>query len=520
MVSSHTNIHLHTLCEIVYIIFTMSFIRKIKRNGKIYLAEVENRWVDGRCVQKHIRYVGKESDGKTVLASSISDIEVEEVKLHGPLLVLDHLAKEIELPAILGSYSNEILSLVYAHCLDYKSINQMERWFERTDLAMLLNLEQLTERRLLEALDSLESIDSQQIQRRIFDRVVEAYRLPISGVVYDVTNTYLYGKRCPLGKAGHDKEGVVGRPLIQIGLAVAKGSGIPICHKVMDGNIHDAKMFGDFITELRHVSLKQGMVVYDRGIASAKNIKDTKALHWDTLCGLPIKAGLANKIRPLISREEFINITNRVKLGKSVFYVITIPFAVEDVEGTLAVCFNEQQRRLLRESRYDEIEYAKQQRENGKVVKPGMGKFFTKDGLLKNQALSDAEEFDGYSCIFSTAKLAKNDIVQLYFDKDIVEKAFRSIKGVTRLQPIRHWLYNRVIAHVFICYLAYLLLSILQYRLKKVGISAEEALTELDSMYKVYLRDTKKGFRISRIVTLSKRQEIILKAVSKRLLKT
>lgn len=508
------------LCVIVYIMYTMSFIRKIKRGGRTYLAEVENRWVDGRCVQKHIRYVGKEADGQTILASSISQVEVEEIKLHGPLLLLDHIAKEIELPTFLGSYSNEILSMVYAHCLDYKSINQMERWFQRTDLAMLLPLEQLTERRLFEALDSLESIDSQHVQRCIFQRVVDAYHLSVSGVVYDVTNTYLYGKHCPMGKAGHDKEGVVGRPLIQIGLAVAKGNGIPICHKVMDGNVHDAKMFADFVTELRHVSIKKGMVVYDRGIASAQNIRDTKALHWDTLCGLPIKAGLAKKMRPLITREEFIHINNRVKLGKTIFYVITIPFNVEDVEGTLAICFNEQQRRLLRESRYDEIEYARQLIANGKVIKPGIEKFFARDGCVRNEALRDAEEFDGYSCIFSTAKLEKDDIVRLYFDKDVVEKAFHTIKGITRLQPVRHWLYNRVIAHVFICYLSYLLLSILQYRLKKIGMSAEEALTELDSMYKVYLRDAKKGFRISRVVTLSKKQEMILKTINKRLLKT
>jgi transposase len=511
---------LRTLFAIVYIMYTMSFIRKIKRNGKTYLAEVENKWIDGRCVQRHIRYVGKEADGQTILASSISNIEVEEVKLHGPLLVLDHLTKEIQLSEFLGPFSNEILSMVYAHCLDYKSINQMERWFERTDLSMLLPLEQLTERRLLDALDSLESIDSQQVQRSIFQQVVKEYRLPISGVVYDVTNTYLYGKHCPLGKEGHDKEGVAGRPLIQIGLAVTKGSGIPICHKVMNGNIHDAKMFGDFITELRHVPINKGMVVYDRGIASAQNIKDTRALNWDTLCGLPIKAGLAKKIRPIISHEEFIHINNRVKLGKNVFYVITVPFSVDIIDGTLAVCFNEQQRRLLRESRYDEIEYAKQLLEQGKTIKPGMGKFFTKAGMLNKQVLKDAEEFDGYSCIFSTAKMSKDDIVQLYFDKDVVEKAFRNIKGITRLQPVRHWLYNRVIAHVFICYLSYLLLSILQYRLKKIGVSAEEALTELDSMYKVYLRDTKKGFRMSRVVTLSKKQESILKAISKRLLKT
>ena len=130
---------------IVYIIYTMSFIRKIKKNNKIYLAEVENKWIDGKCVQRHIRYVGKEVDGKKILTSSVSNLKVDQVKLYGPLLVLNHIANEISLSKYLGQFAGEILSLVYAHCLDYKSVNQMPNWFKRTDLNMMLQLENLTE---------------------------------------------------------------------------------------------------------------------------------------------------------------------------------------------------------------------------------------------------------------------------------------------------------------------------------------------------------------------------------------
>ena len=42
----------------------MSFIRKVKIGNKIYLSEVENKRINGKVVQKHIRYVGKEADGK------------------------------------------------------------------------------------------------------------------------------------------------------------------------------------------------------------------------------------------------------------------------------------------------------------------------------------------------------------------------------------------------------------------------------------------------------------------------
>ena len=99
----------------------MSFIRRIKKGGSVYLAEVENNRIDGKVVQRHIRYIGREVDGRTVLSVSMSDVEVEEVKLFGPLLVLHHIAQAIGLPKILGPYANEILSLVYAHCIDYQA---------------------------------------------------------------------------------------------------------------------------------------------------------------------------------------------------------------------------------------------------------------------------------------------------------------------------------------------------------------------------------------------------------------
>ena len=505
---------------IVYNIYTMSFVRKIKKKGKIYLAEVENQWIDGRCVQKHLRYIGREADGETILASSLSDVKVDSVKLYGPLLVLDYLAKEIALHRQLGEYGPEILSMVYAHCLDYKSINQMERWFSRTDLAMLLPIERVTERRLLEALDSLEQQGDPELQQRLFQQVQLVYRFPVSGVIYDVTNTYLYGRQCPLGKWGHDKEGIKGRPLIQIGLAVTKDHGIPICHRVFDGNIHDAKTFQDFITHLQGYQIKEGLVIYDRGIVSAQNLKDTSDLHWDTLCGLPIKGKLVPLVRDLVKRHRFIQIPNRIRLKKTVFYVVQVPYQTEGIHGTLAVCFNEQQERDLRESRYDEILQAQELATRQKSIKQGLEKYLSRNGSLLEEAIQEAEEFDGYSCILSTATLSKEEMVRLYFDKDLVEKAFRTIKGITRLQPIRHWLYHRVQAHVFICYLSYLLLSLLQYRLRPLEISAEEALTELDSMYKVYLRDGKKGFQVSRVVTLTKKQQLILKAINRRLLKS
>ncbi len=195
----------------------MSFIRKYKKNGQVYLAEVESVRIDGKVVQRFIRYVGREANGKTILSCSISEAEIESVKLSGSLMALHSIASEIGLPAVLGEYSNEILAMTYAHCLDYKSLNNMKNWFKRTDLNHMLSLEDLTEKRLVNALDSIEQIDQMAFQQKIFDAVKKKLKIAPKGVVYDVTNTYFHGKNYPIAKYGHDKEKRKGYPLIQIG---------------------------------------------------------------------------------------------------------------------------------------------------------------------------------------------------------------------------------------------------------------------------------------------------------------
>tara|TARA_Y100000031_G_scaffold81550_1_gene89934 strand:- start:199 stop:891 length:693 start_codon:yes stop_codon:yes gene_type:complete len=219
-----------------------------------------------------------------------------------------------------------------------------------------------------------------------------------------------------------------------------------------------------------------------------------------------------------MAKNEFLQYKNRVRLKKTIFYAIARPYTIGEVKGKLVMCFNEQQRKDLRESRYDEISNAQELLKQGKSIKQGLDRFFDPSGNLIIKELRAAEKYDGYSLIFTTARLAKDQIVRMYFDKDLVEKAFQSLKGVTKLRPIRHWLYNRVTAHVFICYLSYLLLTLMQIKLEELRITAPHALKELGTMYRVYMRDTRKGFQITKVVTLTKKQEKILKAIDIKLL--
>ena len=57
--------------------------REIKKGNFIYLAEVENRRIGGKLVQKHLRYIGKEVDDKPLHTGSVarSSVDVEDVSV-------------------------------------------------------------------------------------------------------------------------------------------------------------------------------------------------------------------------------------------------------------------------------------------------------------------------------------------------------------------------------------------------------------------------------------------------------
>ena len=216
---------------------------------------------------------------------------------------------------------------------------------------------------------------------------------------------------------------------------------------------------------------------------------------------------------------KIVAFNNRGHFNASTFFVLTRSYTIEGVKGRLALCLHEQQRQNLREARYQDL--AEAQRLLGKKaqIKPSLQKFFERNHKIQQTVVDAAGEFDGYSCIFCTTALSKQELVEEYFDKDLVEKALRTLKDVIHLLPLRHWLHPRVLGHVFICFLAYLLLSLLRFHLRPLHLAPEEALRELETRCKVYLRAPSGTFKISRVVTLTKKQTILLSAIDPKLLK-
>lgn len=502
-----------TFYILVYIIYTMSFIRKIKRGNSVYLAEVENVWVKGKVVQKHIRYVGKEVDSKPLLTGSIERASVDKVTIFGPLLVLDEIARQLDLSSLLGDYGEYLLSLAYAHCVSPDSLSGIAEWYKKTEIANLLDIPELTYKKLVEAIDSVEDLNG--VQRRIFNRLKKTLSVSPSGYLYDITNIYFYGICCPLARRGHNAEGR--RNLqIQIGLAISKEESLPIFHKVYEGHIFDSRTLPDILREFEGQEIKDVCLVWDRGVSSRLNIREARGMGFEVLCGLALKTGLKKEAAKLLT-GDLISMKHRVRLKNATFYMKKKRYQTEGVRGYIAVCVNERGRQAIRERRYDEIDQALRQLEEHKPIKEGLRKYLHGQ-RVDHRALEEAERYDGISVIFSTRNLSEEEMVKGYFEKDRVEKSFRCLKSFLEMDKVRFWLANRVRGHIFICYLAYLLLSVLEYKLRGTEMTAVEALETLDSMYRVYLTDPKSKNRFVKMVTMSKAQEEILKKINPRFL--
>ena len=309
--------------------------------------------------------------------------------------------------------------------------------------------------------------------------------------------------------------------IIQIAIATTQKEGIPVFHKTFNGNIHDSRTLFDIAGNFSKHGLKKGFIVYDRGIISVKNLNLLGKMGWDTLCGLPIREKEKAIIKKFLKNNSINNIANMVLVGRSTFYVNGMPHSFGTVHGKLVICYNESKKLEITESRRRKILEAKKLLGDGKEVNESVKKYLTPTGRVRTSILEEEEVLDGFSCIFCTKNLPNEEMVKLYFDKDVVEKSFRTLKGVSNLRPVRFWLSKRVKAHVFICYLSYLLLSALKLHLKSKGIelSPESAIEELETMYNVYLCDKNKGYSLVRTVALSKIQEKILKSVDSKILK-
>lgn len=455
----------------------MAFIRKIKKKSGVYLAEVESYRENGKVKQRFIRYIGKEISGSRDISGQIEDLEIERVIEYLDYKVLHEIAKKLNIPILLGEDLKYVLLLVYTQMLTRKSIHALPEYVDQTALKELLNLDKLVSADLYKSLDQLESLDFEEIEKGILTSLKLLEEVEEDALILDVTDTYFKGKRAAW-KCRKGKDGKV-QKLVQIALAVTKTNGFPILHKTYEGNVNNIKIFEDLLSSIRLQNYR--LIILDRGLNSTATLNDLKSLKQPVITGLKLTSALRKKYLSDIDREIIYQPENKIELSKvSVFYK-----SFDYKDGELIAL-------------YDPIKEASQ----------------------RTKAMENVEKYDkekakfmGYSLIYHTTQSPAKEVVKTYFEKDVVEKAYRNIKSVINLNPLRKHRIDRIQAHVKICYLAYAIFSYIGCKVKPLGISATTALENLHGVYKVDLYLKKEEQRWNKIVTLKNTQKDILNAL-------
>ena len=180
----------------------MVFIRKIKKKSGIYLAEVKSYRKDGKIKQKVIRYLGKEINGKLARRINTSDIQLNSVKRSLDVLAIDKIAEELTIKSMRNKY---VLSLVYSQIMGKISINKLKEWIKFTEIPEVLNINDISVKKLYGSLTEIpesDFINISQNMHAIFKQIDEEK----DTAIIDVTDTYFEGK-CLTVKRRRGKDG-------------------------------------------------------------------------------------------------------------------------------------------------------------------------------------------------------------------------------------------------------------------------------------------------------------------------
>jgi transposase len=343
-----------------------------------------------------------------------------------------------------------------------------------TSLGATLGLESVDVDELYEAMDWLVAR-----QDKIESRLAERHLSDGSLVLYDVTSSYFEGRKCPLAKRGHNRDGKKGKLQIVVGM-LCNAEGCPVSVQVFEGNTGDPKTLAPQIRKLRErFGLKRITLVGDRGLLTEarlrEDIRPEDGLDWITALRAPAIRELVNSGSLQLSifdQKDMAEIVSPDFPGERLM-VCKNPLLAEERARKRKALLEATEKEL---SRIVEATTRPNRPLQGKdKIALRVGRVLNRFKVAKYFGLEITDEsfafsrdeariaqdanIDGFYVIRTSVPketLSSEQAVRTYKGLSTVERVFRSLKSVDlKVRPIRHHLEKRVRAHVFLCMLAY-----------------------------------------------------------------
>ena len=450
--------------------------RRVRHRTVANLSDLDPAVVDGfRAVLK----------GGLVLDDPANAFAIRRALPHGHAAAVLGTMKQLGFRRLLGRRKGRsrdlALAAVAARILEPASKLATARALDpetaATSLGTLLELGPVGGNEMLDMLDWL--LERQPwIERSLANRHLKGGNTLI---LYDVSSSYLEGRKCPLAAFGHSRDGKKGKKQITYGLLCA-ADGCPVAVEVFAGNAGDPSTVAGQVDKLRsRFGIDRVALVGDRGMLTTARIrKDLEPAGLDWISAL--KTG---DIRKLL----------RSTAPGALEPEALVPDAVAEITGPdfpgerLMVCLNPRLRNERRRKREDLLQATEEALEaiaaaaarrkagpanrdrtikaigreaNRRKVEKHFDITVHDAGLdwARNRDRIEAEaRLDGIYVVrtsLDAEAIGPEAAVEAYKSLAGVERAFLTMKtSRLRIRPVHVHSENHVRAHVFLCMLAF-----------------------------------------------------------------
>jgi transposase len=340
---------------------------------------------------------------------------------------------------------------------------------------------------------------------------------------FDTTSTYFQIEdEDDFRKKGHSKDHRPDLPQVIIGLAVTR-DGIPVRCWSWPGNTSDMSVLEEVRRDLRNWKLGRVITVLDRGFASEENMKELQRAGGHYIIGEKMRNGKAEVVeaikRPGRYHEVRENLrTKEIVVGdgeaRSRYVLVHNPAEAKRQKAQRDETIAKLRKRLAQIRELPRNQHTRaicelvSHRTYGRYLRD------RKAGRPKiNMAkVREEERYDGkYLLKTSDDTISAEDVALGYKQLMDVERAFRTLKSQLDLRPVYHRLEDRIRAHVILCWLALLLVRIIE---SATGDSWENVRTEMSRMVLVDFSSKDSSFQQRADTT--DRQAAILSALKLR----
>ena len=401
-------------------------------------------------------------------------------------------------------------------CEPSSELHIAEDWYRRTALDDLLGVpaERVNDDRLYRALDRLLP-HKEALEAHLKERLGSLFELDYELLLYDVTSTYFEGQAegNALAKRGYSRDHRGDCKQVCIGLVVTRG-GIPLGYEVFAGNRTDVTTVEEIVTTMERRYGRAGRVwVMDRGMTSAENIAWLESSGRHYLIGTA-KSELKTFARELADRRDWRQVRDGVEVkvcagpdGEETFLLVRSADRQQKEEAMHArfcerieTALARLQGRIARAKK--PIDRSATERQIGRLLgRNSRAAARYQIRLIEDPAnpaglrlaWSARPEWDEWSrtsegCYVLRTNLSdwtSEELWRTYIQLSEAEAAFRIHKSELSIRPIWHQRQDRVLAHILVCFLAYVLWKTLEQWQSRAGLgnSPRTILEELAAIH-------------------------------------